>query len=67
MSVPTSGETFGLLTHHIRMAQEAAASLSHLANANDDRVKALQWLSVSEGFKRMEHQLRLIAMGKVKQ
>lgn len=64
MSTPTAGDTFSELTHYVRQAQERAATLAHLANANDDRSKALQWLAVSENFKKMEHTLRMIAMGR---
>lgn len=64
MSVPTSGDKFGELIHYIRQAQEASSTLSHLANANDDRQMAMNWLMVSENLKRMQHTLTMIAQGK---
>lgn len=59
--VPTSGECFAKMLHHIREAQEQAATLAHLANANDDRTMALGWLAVTEQLKRMVHNLTLMA------
>jgi len=64
MSVPTSGEKFSELMHNIRQCQENAASLSHLANANDSPQMALAWLTISEQFKRMQHVMTMIAQGK---
>lgn len=64
LSVPTSGEKYSELMHHIRMAQEASATLSHLANANDSHQMALAWLAISEQFKRMQHVMTMIAQGK---
>lgn len=65
MSVPTSGETFAKMTEYVRKAQECAAMLSHLDNANNDRVRAMQWLAMSENFKRIEHVLRQLATGRL--
>jgi len=48
MSVPTSGEEFSKLIEFLRKAQEAAAMLAHLENANDNRKMAIGWLGVSE-------------------
>lgn len=62
--VPTSGETFAKLIYHIREAQEMAAVLAHLANANDDRMMALGWLAVTEGLKKMVHNVTLLATRK---
>lgn len=54
MSVPTHGEVFARLIHHIRKAQDDAAILAHLENTESRRgVKAKLWLMVSEQFKRM--------------
>jgi len=61
MSVPTQGETFAVLLDHLRKAQEAAATLAHLANANDDGGLARKWLHVSENFKAMQQSLTSIA------
>jgi hypothetical protein len=59
--VPTSGESFAKLLHHIREAQEQASVLAHLHNANDDRTMALGWLAVEEQLKRMTHTLTQLA------
>lgn len=48
MSVPTTGEEYSKLIEHIRKAQEAAAMLAHIENANDNRKMAIGWLGVSE-------------------
>lgn len=48
MTVPTSGEEFAKLIEHLRHAQEAAAMLANLSNANDNRKMAIGWLGVSE-------------------
>ena len=61
MSVPTSGECFAKLIEYIRKAQEESAMLAHLANANDDRVLAKGWLTVSELFKKMQRQVTGLA------
>jgi 3-dehydroquinate dehydratase len=62
---PTSGESFAKMIHHIREAQEQAAILAHLANANDDKTMALGWLAVTEQFKKMVHIVTKMAMGKM--
>jgi hypothetical protein len=46
---------------YLRLAQEEAATLAHLANANDDRKLALGWLKVSENFKSMQHSVTILA------
>jgi aromatic ring-cleaving dioxygenase len=51
MAVPTEGESFSKLIEHLRLAQEDASMLSHLANANDKRKRAIGWLGVSEQLK----------------
>jgi len=61
MNVPTRGETFAKLIEHIRYAQEHAATMSHLSNANDDSADAEAWLKVSENFKGMVERLTLLA------
>lgn len=63
MSVPTQGETFSKLMEHLRLAQEDAAMLAHLANANDDRLKAMGWLAVSEQLKKAQHGVTQLATG----
>jgi hypothetical protein len=61
MGVPTKGECFSELMEHLRKAEEAAAMLSHLANANDDRKMAIGWLHASELFKKMQGQVTTLA------
>lgn len=65
MRVPTTGETYAKLMEHVRKAQEESAMMAHLVNANDDRELAKQWLVVSEGFKKMQHSLTLLATGRM--
>lgn len=65
MSVPTEGECYSRLIEHIRKAQEESAMLGHLANANDHGPKGRAWLSVSELFKQVEHNVTQIAMGRL--
>jgi hypothetical protein len=61
MSIPTQGEAYSKLMEYLRLAQEEAATLAHLANANDDRKLALGWLKVSENFKSMQHSVTILA------
>lgn len=68
MSIPTSGEQYAKLMEHLRYAQEDAAMLAHLANADGTgpgAVLAKGWLNVSEGLKRMQWIVTQIAMGKL--
>jgi len=60
-TVPTKGESYSKLMEHLRKAQEEAAMLSHLSNANDDRKMAIGWLAVSEMFKKVQHQVTTMA------
>jgi len=63
MSVPTRGETFSKLIEYIRLAQEQAAMMAHLENAENDYYpkEAFQWLTVSELLKKMQHQVTNLA------
>ena len=63
MSVPTSGETYARLMEHIRKAQEESAMMAHLSRDND-AVRAKAWLDISELFRRMQHRLRELAIGR---
>ena len=65
MSIPTHGEEFAKLIEYLRKSQECCAMLSHLAQANDSRTIGLGWLTVSEGLKRMQHNVTLLAQGKL--
>jgi len=62
MSVPSKGESFAKLIEYLRKAQEEAATLAHLARANDDRPMALGWLTVSELMKKQIYQITQMAM-----
>lgn len=61
MSVPTKAEAFARLTEHLRLAQEEAATLSHLSKLNDEDLIAQGWLAVSEMFKLTLHQVTNLA------
>lgn len=67
MSVPTTGETFAKLLHHLREAQDCAATLAHLHNTEEHSIKdialARGWLSVSEFFKMVQHRVTELAKG----
>ena len=67
MSVPTQGESFSKLTEHLRLAQEDAAMLAHLANTGGakDRRLAIGWLGVSEQLKLTIHAVTQLAMRKL--
>ena len=62
--VPTAGETYAQLMEFIRQAQESAAMMAHLVR-DDNRELAKQWLAVSENFKKMQHSLTKLAMGRM--
>jgi hypothetical protein len=63
--VPTEGDEYAKLTYHLRMAQEAAAMVAHLHNANDARDRAKQWLQISEGLKKFINHVTQLAMGRM--
>jgi len=57
MTVPTKGETYSKLIEHLRLAQEDAAMLMHLHNAEGDgpgMVLAKGWWHVGENLKKMQ-------------
>jgi len=54
MTIPTKHEVYERLQYHLRKAQEEAATLAHLSNADGDApgaILARGWLNVSESFK----------------
>lgn len=68
MSIPTRGEQFEKLTMHLRYAQEAAAMLAHLSNADGDApgmVIGRGWLHVEDNLKKMVHIVTQLAQGKL--
>ena len=64
MGTPTRGEVYAQLLEHCRKAEEAAAMLGHLANAegNTGTNFARAWLMVSEQFKKMQYAVTELAM-----
>lgn len=52
--VPTSGETYAKMMHHLHEAQECCATLAHLARANDESALANGWLTFAEYFKKIQ-------------
>jgi hypothetical protein len=65
MTPPTQGETFAKLVEHLRLAQEDAAMLGHLAQAQGDKVAGLGWLAYSEGLKLTIEKVTKLAMGRL--
>jgi hypothetical protein len=65
MTIPTEGETYSKLMEHLRQAQECAAMMAHLHNANDHREAAKSWLVVSENFRKMQRTLTELATRKL--
>ena len=74
MTIPTKGglatrsESYTKLLHHLIECQELCAVMSHLHNTEDnnmDKLLAKGWLGMSELFKRMQHQVTELAMGKL--
>lgn len=61
MTVPTQGEAYAKLMEHLRYAQEEAATLAHLAQANDDKKLGVGWLMISELFKKIQAQVTTLA------
>ncbi len=68
MSIPTHGETYVKLIEHLRLAQEDAAMLAHLRNAEGDdkgRLIAKGWLTISEAIKLMGINVTRLAQGRL--
>ena len=68
MSIPTSGESYAKLLEHLRLAQEDAAMLAHLRNAEgDDKGKLIAkgWLGVSEMLKMLGYKVTEMAKGRL--
>lgn len=66
MSLPTKSEVYERLQHHLRKAQEEAATLAHLSNADGDgpgAVLARGWLNVSESFKLTQQLVQQLQAG----
>lgn len=68
MTVPTHGETYTKLMHHLRSAQECAATLSHLVNTEDslkDKALSKGWMAISEFFKGIQLKVTELAQGRL--
>jgi len=61
MSVPTEGEVFSKFLEHLRLAQEDAATLAHLAQLNNRRKRAIGFMGVSEQLKLTIHAVTQLA------
>lgn len=63
-TVPTLGEEFSKLIHHLGEAQSAAAMIGHLHSAQDsteEKVLGNAWITVSELIKQMSHRVTTLA------
>lgn len=65
MGIPTQGECYAKLMEHLRKAQEESSMMAHLNKADNRHKLALAWLAVSEKFKAMQHQLTILAQGRL--
>lgn len=68
--VPTRGEAYAKLMHHLREAEDQLYILSHLHNTegNDaDKALAKLWLMAGERMKHLIHQLTTLATGRLTQ
>ena len=61
MTPPTQGETYAKIIEYLRKLQEETSMMAHLIAAQDDKTRAIQWLAVSENFKKMQHSLTELA------
>lgn len=62
--IPTRGDTYAKLIHHLREAQDSAAMLAHLHNTESnpkDVIIAKGWFNVEELIKKMIHNLAVLA------
>lgn len=69
VTVPTQGESFSKLLHHLDSAADQVAMLAHLtraqSNLGKDRALADGWIAVGELMKRLRHQLVELAKGHI--
>lgn len=66
--IPTRGEAYARLMHHLRECQEQAAILGHFHNTEGtdmDKLLAKGWLGMSEMFKMTQMQVTKLAMSKM--
>jgi hypothetical protein len=65
--IPTRGDAFAKLIHHLNEAADQAAVLSHLHNTEDspmDRLTAKGWLGIHELLLRTRSQITKLAANK---
>ena len=65
--IPTRGDAFSKLIHHLNEAADQAAVMSHLHNTEDsemDKLNARGWLGVHELLLRTKTQITKLAMNK---
>ena len=69
MNVPTQGDEFAKLIHHLGEAQNCAAKLSHLrglqGTGQRDQASAQGWLVISEQLKLFALKVTKLAMSKL--
>jgi len=65
MSVPTMGECYARLTEHLIKAQEEAAMIGHLFNAEGRSQMGRMWIETSDKLKKINYQLTLLAQGRL--
>ena len=49
----SEGDTFAQLTEHLRLAEEACYTISHLARSNDDHIRADGFLRSGQNLAKM--------------
>jgi ribosomal protein S15P/S13E len=68
-NVPTQGEEYSKLIHHLNEAQACAARISHLrglqGTSPKDQASARGWLLISEQIKRFANEVTKLAMSKL--
>jgi hypothetical protein len=68
MTVPTQGEEFSKMLHHLDEAQSSMYKIAHLTRAQDtakDRALADGWIAMGEMMKRVRWSITELAKGKL--
>ena len=68
MAVPTRGEVFQKLIHHLREAQSCAATMAHLHNTEGnafDAQMARGWLVVEDLFNKWINKVTIMGQGRL--
>jgi hypothetical protein len=66
--IPTRGDAYSKLIHHLDEARNQACVLAHLhrtEDSNNDRIRAQGWLAIDELISRMRAQIVKLAQGKL--